>query len=385
MCVFACGASPEEWVNEQQSTSSSPEKPKPTVDLSQPFEKNIGDKPPARDSAIVSPSLAWTLSLTTSPLDGSAYPSSQTTVTAVTNHDVLPTPYYIKIYSYKGENHNYSSETALASCGAGTMCTIGATRVISGPGSAFHAEIVQADGTATQASAETTIGGGWGNPIAFIYQHKVPVGSPILVTAEVEKDVGTSIWYLQLYDVTTGTRIASCSTGKRCGAWVTESVATTHTFKAFVSPPTSAFPPPGALETSLEGYATWSDSPYTLSLTAPMFGDTFYAIPVTATANLDLSNSTFGIGIYRADTGEKIKTCYGGTTCTVDYSAPGDYYNFGPIAFIAFVERFVLNASSVTPATIELPGPGPYPPIHITRQIATSSNTATVWVQSPIQ
>lgn len=337
MVVCACGPGQEEWGAELPEAAPGDEASKPLpVAFSPRLDHDVPGKPTSLDSERLHPALAWTVSLTTFPANGVTYPGAPITLTATANQDVGPTPYYIRISEWAGG--------LIASCGSGTTCTAQVTKGFA-TDPVIEARIVRSDGTDQQAYDVTRVYWSYGLPKVSATT-TLPVGATSTVTATVKWDVGPTSWYIQLFDATTGSRIARCGSGTTCSATVSQAVATTHTFQAFVSTDTTVFPPPNPLESSAKSYVTWTNSGYTISLSSPSWVGAGSLTPITATASVDVGPTPYYITIFRQDTGEKIKSCGSGTTCTVNYYAPLG----STLPYAAFISA---NSASLLPSDIQ--------------------------------
>jgi hypothetical protein len=160
-------------------------------------------------------------------------------------------------------------------------------------------------------------------------QPTVPVGGASTLTATTSQDIGPSPFWTEIFDVTTGTRIAVCGFGTTCSVTVSQSVATTHEYIAYVSNYSTAFPPPGIQATSALSFVTWSNLGWRVSLSAPAY--TYGTENVTATVNGDVGPTPYYIEIFD-ENGTRLATCGSGTSCTVTFSP--SYYGSNLVAFV---------------------------------------------------
>jgi hypothetical protein len=70
----------------------------------------------------------------------------------------------------------------------------------------------------------------------------VPVGTATTLTAITSADIGPSPFWTEIYDATTQTRLVTCGYGTSCSATVSQSVATTHEYIAYLSNDSTAYP-----------------------------------------------------------------------------------------------------------------------------------------------
>ncbi len=170
----------------------------------------------------------------------------------------------------------------------------------------------------------------------------LPVGATTTLTATTSTDIGPSPFFTEIFDATTGTRIGVCGTGTSSSVTASQSVATTHSYIAYLSNDTASYPPTGIQATSRSSYVTWSSSGWSISLTAP--SSTLSSETVTATANADVGPTPYWIQIFD-ENGTRIGLCGSGTTCSITFtpSYQGD-------VLVAFVSSDDLN---LPPANIQ--------------------------------
>lgn len=166
------------------------------------------------------------------------------TITAVTDYDVVTSPFYIELF-------DDTTGTLLQSCGGGTRCTVSVRQTtaathryracFSGFGTSFPPPSVL---ECTIEKYVTWSSGGAAVSLA------VASGS---VTATSSIDVGTTPYYIQIYDVG-GSRIASCGSGTTCTVPLTAAWGGRY-LVAFVGPSSSSLPDaPAAAVSPVLGY-----------------------------------------------------------------------------------------------------------------------------------
>ena len=64
--------------------------------------------------------------------------------------------------------------------------------------------------------------------------HQV-IGGTAVLTASSAYDVGPTPYYIEIFDQTTGARVAICGSGTSCSGSASYSYATTHTYVAYVA------------------------------------------------------------------------------------------------------------------------------------------------------
>src|ERR1700678_2188409 len=87
----------------------------------------------------------------------------------------------------------------------------------------------------------------------------VPVGQTVFLIATTSEDVGNTIYYIDIYDRTTGTMLNQCGSGVECEWPVSQSTASTQDYVAYVAAwDQQGGPPPQIQSTSLISYVTWN-------------------------------------------------------------------------------------------------------------------------------
>lgn len=195
----------------------------------------------------------------------------------------------------------------------------------------------------------------------------VPVGASVNLSAATSCDIGPTPYYLQIFDVTTGTLVhPGWGGGTNWSQAVSQNVATTHGYVAYLdSGDGSAIPTTGIYAKSATIYVTW-EAPannLTVTLTGPAEvgydqGPAWY----TATTNQDLRNTPYYLEIFDETTGTELTAnpCGVGTTCSVSFTP-----SFGGDNLVAFVSDYSsalppveTQASSNVLNTFQLPNIG---------------------------
>ena len=164
-----------------------------------------------------------------------------------------------------------------------------------------------------------------------------PAGGAVTLTAVVDADLSGTGQRVSIWNLTTGSEIASCTTGTSCSSppvsWLT---GAPHSFQAFVNATAENTSRSNASIAS--GTVQVSRRPWTLGLTSSAAqvrdGDSF---TLTATANQDLSSTggSFRV-VIRDESGGVRGSCVAGTTCTATVAA-----STGPdvTSYVASVEN----------------------------------------------
>ncbi len=277
-------------------------------------------KPKRAAGAAPTPLAAWSVTIGASST--SLWPLHYATITATTNQDVGPTPYWITIAQVmSGSGQGW---TAIAVCGSGTICSASVTRPDPGYGSyiayvADYPAVVPPSGIQAFAPAASTyqvqwrgVGLGLGANL-----NTVGVGAQVTLVASAGEDVGPSPFYIQIYEQETGTRVAVCGYGTSCTATVSQTAAVVRTYGAVVAPYSTAWPPPGVISWSAATYVTWTFSPFRVWLSG-LSRTSNARVTLTANTNLDVGPTPYYIRIFNQATGALVGSCGAGTACTFD-------------------------------------------------------------------
>jgi hypothetical protein len=135
----------------------------------------------------------------------------------------------------------------------------------------------------------------------------VAPGKPVTFTATSTFDVAKIGRTLVIYDNTTKQQLTYCSQGTTCTTSLTKSVGGVDQIVGWV---------PGQPAVVSQGVtATWLGASLSGSTTAPRTGGTVH---LTATANADLTDTPWSLGIYDQHGMLVAPACKTGTTCTAD-------------------------------------------------------------------
>jgi hypothetical protein len=178
-------------------------------------------------------------------------------------------------------------------------------------------------------------------------QTTLPVGQAVTLTATTSRPVDYSPWDIEVIDLTDGHVVCDRGGTATCPGTVTENVATTHKFAAFICnhAPTSLSEVTNIRSQSAGGFVTWSNDGWQISLTAP--AETLSGTEtVTATTNMSVTPTKFYIEIFDETTGQEICNQAFNTACTNPSFTPsraGD-------DLVAFVS---LSGTALPPSGIE--------------------------------
>jgi hypothetical protein len=192
----------------------------------------------------------------------------------------------------------------------------------------------------------------------------VSPGKPVTFTATSTFDVGKAGRVIVIYDNTTKQQLTYCSRGTSCSTSLTQAIGGVHEILGWV---------PGQPEALSEAIAvTWLGASLTGNSTLPRQGGTVH---LTATANADLTNTPWSLGIYDQKGSLIGPTCKTGTTCSADVVlTSGDAPSFE--AVIGVVPP--LNALS-TIGQLLRKAQGPTSLINIQARSAAMQPTRILW------
>ena len=142
-------------------------------------------------------------------------------------------------------------------------------------------------------------------------------GKPVTITATATADVGSSGYQLGLYDLRSGALLTYCSHGTACSTTLTKDKAGSQSIVAYVSLGSPSSPPPAVQAQSSPITATWLGVTLDANTTQPQQGNTVF---MRASANVDVTNTPWSIGIYDANGELVADPCKTGSSCTARVS-----------------------------------------------------------------
>lgn len=312
--VAAANAATEQSV----SAKAAPTAPRDTPGVTAPI-------PGKAQSQTFAVAAAWTAGLTASSTN--LWPTQYSTLTATTNQDVGPTPYYLSIYDATAGSY-------IKICGTGTTCSVSVTHPTATTHSyrAYVSSYPLVNPPANQQAVSGTVSVTWRGVSVSLAASPTTLGvnGTSTLTATASADVGPSPFYIQIYNATTGTRLKACGFGTVCSVGTSKAFATTNRFVAYVSNLTTAYPPTGRQATSNPSYVTWTNSNYRVSLSSVSTG--LLQRKLTAYANQNVGPTPYYIQIFNLNTGARIAICGTGTTCSATVST-----GFSKVNYIAFI------------------------------------------------
>lgn len=256
----------------------------------------------------------------------------------------LGTPATIRIYSAEGRYPRITPTNGklVASCYS-YWCTINdsATSSITRQ---FIATVDNGVSTVTSNTAIVTWGV-WGNLLLKASPSTVALGTSVTITATEGLDVGPSPYYIKIFDTTTGSQLAACSSGKSCSAAVNFGIATTHKYAAYLTTLGATFPVRGAVRATAEQPITWAATGFQVTLDRQ-------GSQIVATTNYDVGPTPYYIEIFVIPFGSgsasRLAACGSGTRCAVDLTY-GYFIAFVSSSDAAYLPSGIQASSSLLP------------------------------------
>ena len=276
----------------------------------------------------------WSISLSsssTSPCSGCSV-----TLTASTNANIGPTPYYAYIID---------ATTGVVVGGPYSTGSSWST-VISGQSQNviqnYHAELSDYGPAQPEEAQSATVTEMWGNGwvISLASSNNSPFsGNSIVLTATTNMDVLSTPYWIYIIDSTTGSVVGNpCGSGTSCSVSTSQSQAVSQDYYAEVSD----YGPSSPIEaTSQTLSVSWNWIVYISA--SNYFPDVYFSTALTATTTQDVGPTPYYIYIVNFNTGSILATCSSGTTCStsvtqssatsVNYTAIIAGYNGSPVVF----------------------------------------------------
>ena len=175
------------------------------------------------------------------------WPTMTTTLTATTNVDIGPTDYYVSIYDLTDQSY-------VTSCGSGSTCTVGVTHKSAGT-TDYVAYVALEPGYVSvppsgEVAASAQVPVNWFDVSVSLASNtnETGVNGTVTVTATTSRNVGSSPFYTEIYDVTGGTSYSNlvgyCDSGTSCSVNVTSAMPKFSWYVAYVAPYGSTTTPP---------------------------------------------------------------------------------------------------------------------------------------------
>lgn len=168
------------------------------------------------------------------------------------------------------------------------------------------------------------------------------LGQSVKLTASTQ-DVGSTPYYIQIFDQATGNRLAYCGSGSTCSATTPAyGYATTRTYVAYVARAGATNPPPD-IQTKNSISVSWRSN-LVLNTTLLNYG----AASIKATSATDVGPTPNYIYILDVTTNTHLKRCGTGTTCEISKG----YYDGSTRTFRAYVAPYTAATTGVPPGAV---------------------------------
>jgi Domain of unknown function (DUF1906) len=200
-----------------------------------------------------------------------------------------------------------SSHQVIAACAQGSQCAV-AYSASAGSHDLVAFAMAPSDqvpqAAASVSSNHVTVG--WLDSGITASRTVVGPGQPVTLTATSTFDVHASGRWLEIYDLTTSTRLTYCSRGTVCSTSMKQASGGTHEIVGYVNGQPEAVSAPI--------YVTWLAVSLSATSIGPSTGGTVYLRAVT---NADLTSTPWVVGILD-DKGRLVDhACKAGTSCSV--------------------------------------------------------------------
>lgn len=142
-------------------------------------------------------------------------------------------------------------------------------------------------------------------------------GQTSSLTATSNTDVGSTPYYIEIYDDNTGALVTACGSGTSCTASVSQPSPASKNFTAYVASSSSTEPPLNVQASSDPVAVTW----LSVALGAdPTLVGTGGSSRLTAVANTDVGPTPFDLEIFDQTSGTFLAACGTGDTCSTTVS-----------------------------------------------------------------
>ena len=229
------------------------------------------------------------------------------TLTAVTGASVAGTGTAIEIF-------DKTTGTLVGACAFGTQCSV-AYAAKSGVHN-FVAYLTPPTPTLPTGNllASNEVAVGWIGLKVVSLNPVVGPGKPVIVTATSSIPVDRFGYVLEMFDLSNMKQITYCSQGTKCSVSLSQAASGIRSIVAAVGKPTATFSKPDIWGVSDHFSMTWLSVNMGGSSTFQVGG----SVHLSASANADLTNTPWSIGIFD-DQGHLVgKPCKTGNTCRAD-------------------------------------------------------------------
>src|SRR5215831_4163204 len=220
-------------------------------------------------------------------------------LTATADQTVTGTGWAIEIF-------DLTSGTLVAACSEGSQCSVAYSASGRHEFSSFVTSPTDTipDGAVAMQSNQVIVE--WLGAGITVNQIVAGPGKPFTVTATSTVDVEGTGRRIEIYDLTSGSRVTYCSRGTRCMTTMTQTRGGVRRILAYVSGEPGAVSPPITL--------TWLKVSLSATSIGPKAGGTVH---LKATVNVDLRGSGWAVAVYDQNSRLVGQLCKTGTACNV--------------------------------------------------------------------
>jgi len=246
---------------------------------------------------------------------GSVAPGQAVLLTATADATVTATPYAIEIF-------DQTTSTLVGACMQASQCLVSyAAKSDIHTFAAFIAPPSVKLPASNPFASSKPVNVAWlGVTLATSTAPIVGPGKSVTFTATATADFGRAGYVLSLYDQTTGSRLTYCSQGLTCSTTLTKSGSGRRAIIAYLAGSSISLPPPAIQSQSAAIAATWLGVSLSANTIYPHGGSLVY---MKATANADLTNTPWSIGILDAAGNLVSNSCKSGAICTARVQISG--------------------------------------------------------------
>ena len=199
-----------------------------------------------------------------------------------------------------------TTNTLAAACSQGNQCSVAYTAADGQHTFAAYLTAPTAHLPGPEAISSNSLSVGWLDSTVSADHLVVGPGQPVTVTAKSTVDVRNSGRWLEIYDLTTGSRLTYCAQGTACSTSVRQTTGGVHELVAYVNGQ------PEAVSSPI--YVTW----LAVSLSATSVGSSSGgSVLLKASVNGDLTSTPYVVGIYDQDGRLVDHACKTGASCDV--------------------------------------------------------------------
>jgi hypothetical protein len=228
-------------------------------------------------------------------------PGGRAVLTATASSSVAGTGLVIEIF-------DHTSQQLVAACAQGSQCSVSYVAAAGGAHDfvAFATPATSQIPGSDTALASNHVAVGWLDSGITASRTLVGPGQAVTLTATSTMDVRSTGRWLEIYDLTTNTRLTYCSRGSVCATTMKTATGGVHEIVGYVNGKPEAVSPPV--------YVTWLAVSLSATSIGPATGGT---VSLKAVTNADLTNTPWVVGIYDEKGRLVDHACKAGTTCAV--------------------------------------------------------------------